>query len=66
MRDRWCLTYNERAQLSEDTKAMFGIGSKKECDHRDSGKSRMRQDEEDVLRLISQFKKYDVFRHKLT
>ena len=23
----------------------------------------MRQDEEDVLRLVSQFKKYDVFRH---
>ena len=41
---------------------MFGIGSEKECDHRDSGKSRMRQDE-DVLRLVSQFKKYDVFRH---
>ena len=35
---------------------MFGIGSEKECDHRDSGKSRMRQDEEDVLRLVSQFK----------
>ena len=62
-RDRWCLTYNERAQLSEDTKAMFGTGSEKECDHRDSGKSRMRQDEEGVLRLVSQFKKYDVFRH---
>ena len=41
---------------------MFGIGSKKECDHTDSGKLRMRQDE-DVLRLVSQFKKYDVFRH---
>ena len=22
-RDRWCLTYNERAKLSEDTKEMF-------------------------------------------
>ena len=42
---------------------MFGIGSEKECDHRDSGKSRMRQDKENVLRLVSQFKKYDVFRH---
>lgn len=42
---------------------MFGIGSENECDHRDSGKSRMRQNEEDVLRLVSPFKKYDVFRH---
>ena len=65
-RDRWCLTYNEKAQLSEDTKAMFGIGSEKECDHRDSGKSRMRQDEEDVLRLVCQFKKYDVSVTQLT
>lgn len=24
-RDRWCLTYNERAKLSEDTKEMFNV-----------------------------------------
>ncbi|KAL9979291.1 hypothetical protein ACROYT_G016935 [Oculina patagonica] len=47
-RDRWCLTYNERAQLSEDTKVMFGIFGEEETDHKDCGRARMRRDEEDV------------------
>lgn len=49
--------------MSEDTKAMFDVGSKKEDDHKDLGKARMRRDEEDVLQLVSQFTKYEVFRH---
>lgn len=63
-RDRWCLTYNERAQLSEDTKAMFGILAELEegSSHKDLGKTRMKKDEDDVLRLVSQFSKYEVFR----
>ena len=28
-RDHWCLTYNERAKLSDDTKEMFGIETAK-------------------------------------
>ena len=24
-RDRWCLTYNERAQLAKDTRSMFNL-----------------------------------------
>ena len=63
-RDRWCLTYNERAQLSEDTKAMFGILAELEegSSHKDLGKTRMKKDEDDVLKLVSQFLKYEVFR----
>lgn len=63
-RDRWCLTYNERAQLSEDTKAMFGILAELEegSSHKDLGKTRMKKDEDDVLKLVSQFSKYEVFR----
>lgn len=62
-RDRWCLTYNERAKLSEDTKAMFCVGAEKEvASHKDLGKARMQRDEEDVLKLVSHFGRYDVFR----
>ena len=43
-RDRWCLTYNERAQLSEDTKAMFDVGNKKGDEHKDIGKARRHRD----------------------
>ena len=60
-RDRWCLTYNERAKLSEDTKEMFGIGTAKDgVGHKDLGKARVQRDEEDVL--MSHFRRYDVFR----
>ena len=61
-RDRWCLTYNERAKLSEDTKTMFNVGGKEGDSHRELGKARMRQDEEDVHKLVSCFTKYEVFR----
>ncbi len=56
-RDHWCLTYNERAQLSEDTKALFDVGSQKGDEHKDIGKARRRRDKEDVLKLVFQFTK---------
>ena len=61
-RDRWWLTYNKRAQLSEDTKVMYGIVCEQENDHKDSGSARMRRDEADVRKLVAQFDKYKVFR----
>lgn len=61
-RDRWCLTYNERAKLSEDTKTLFNVSGKEGDSHRELGKARMRRDEEDVLKLVSCFTKYEVFR----
>lgn len=60
-RDRWCLTYNERAQLSEDTKVMFGVVAHEGLSHKDLGKARLKRDEEDVLKLVGQFTKYQVF-----
>lgn len=61
-RDRWCLTYNERATISEDTKAMFGLKKEEENDHKDSSSSRVKRDEDDISKLKSTFMKYDVFR----
>lgn len=57
-RDRWCLIYNERAKLSEDTKEMFNVLESA----KDLGKARIRQDAEDVAKLEAQFTKYEVFR----
>ena len=43
-RDRCCLTYNERAKLSEDTKEMFGIGTENDgVGHKDLGKARVQR-----------------------
>lgn len=53
--DRWCLTYNERAQLSEDTKVMYGVVGEQDNDHKESGRARMWRDEE---KLVAQFQKY--------
>ena len=61
-RDRWCLTYNERAKLSEDTKEMFIVLERECTSAKDLGKARMRQDAEDVAKLEAQFTKYEVFR----
>ena len=62
-RDRWCLSYNERAKLSEETKEMFGIGTAEDdVGHKDLGKARVQRDEDDFQRLMSHFRRYDVFR----
>ena len=55
-RDRWYLTYNERAKLSEETKEMFATGTAEDgVGHKDLGNSRRVQlDEDDVQRLISE------------
>lgn len=42
---------------------MFGIGTAKDgVGHKDLGKARVQRDEEDVQRLMSHFRRYDVFR----
>lgn len=61
-RDRWCLTYNERVKLSEDTKEMFNVLENECTSAKYLGKARMRQDAEDVAKLEAQFTKYEVFR----
>ena len=60
-RDRWYLTYNERAKLSEETKEMFATGTAEDgVGHKDLGNSRRVQlDEDDVQRLMSHFRTYD-------
>jgi hypothetical protein len=41
---------------------MFDVCSKKGDEHKDIGKARRSRDEEDVLKLVFQFTKYEVFR----
>ena len=61
-RDCWCLTYNERAKLPEDTKEMFNVLEREFTSAKDLGKARIRQDAEDVAKLEAKFTKYEVFR----
>ena len=48
-KDHWCLTYNERAKLTEDTEEVFGIGTAKDdVGHKDLGKARVQRHEDEV------------------
>lgn len=63
-RDRWCLTYNERARISDDTLGLFGQQHDDVNDdwtHRDSGKSGLKRDEEDVRKLMGEFQRNKLF-----
>ena len=46
-KDRWCLTYNERAKLSEDTEEVFGT-AKDDVGHKDLGKARVQRHEDEI------------------
>ena len=60
--DCWCITYNERDELSEDTKTMFNGRGGNVGMWEIIGKARLRRDEEDFLKLMSCFQRYEVFR----
>jgi hypothetical protein len=60
-RERWCLTYNVRARLSEDTRKMFGLESESDSRmHVEAGPSRIKRDEEDVLKIEGILKEFQV------
>lgn len=64
-RDRWCLTYNERSRIVDETSAMFGLTSEDTeyapSASKDAGTSRVRKDKGDVQKLVTQLEKFLVF-----
>ncbi|KAL8571746.1 hypothetical protein ACOMHN_060831 [Nucella lapillus] len=68
-RDRWSLTPSARSQLAKDTKAMFGLSSaadeddEHDCAHKDLGKKRLKQDQDDLQKLINLFQTFNPFAH---
>lgn len=63
-RDRWCLTSSERARICDDTLALFGLhhnDSNDDCYHRDAGMAGIRRDEDDIMKLVSEFNRFRVF-----
>ena len=67
-RDRWCLTYNERACLSDDTKEMFNINVEDDTSgkHKDFGPSRLKRDLDDVTCIVKQLRSTHVFEGQST
>lgn len=63
-RNRWSITYNERASLAQDTRCLFCLthdGEDNEDTHKDCLPSRLRRDNVDVIQLVDQFQRYNVF-----
>ncbi len=62
-RNRWSITYNERATLAQDTRTLFGLthDGEDEDNHKDCLPSRLRRDNDDVIQLVDQFQRYHVF-----
>ncbi|KAF3854292.1 hypothetical protein F7725_022347 [Dissostichus mawsoni] len=66
-RNRWSITYNERASLAEDTRSLFGLTHDDDDDeetHKDCLQSRIKRDNHDVIQLVDQFQRYNVFQQE--
>ena len=64
-RDRFCVTWSERSQISEDTRHLFGLEDDEEefsFTRFDSLASRRVRDADYVAKLFQQLNKYDVFK----
>lgn len=63
-RHHWSITYNERAFLAQDTRSLFSLthdGVDDEATYKDCLPSRLRRDNNDVIQLVDQFQRYNVF-----
>ena len=63
-RERWCLTLNQRSDISQQTMDMYGLQSDdtgKKQKSKEIGTSRIRRDEEDVKLLEQQLKRFHLF-----
>ncbi|KAJ4925401.1 hypothetical protein JOQ06_018133, partial [Pogonophryne albipinna] len=66
-RNRWSITYNERASLAEDTRSLFGLTHDDDDDeemHKDCLQSRIKRNNHDVIQLVDQFQRYNVFQQE--
>jgi hypothetical protein len=70
-RDKWCLVFNEKARLAEATFKMIILHVDDDVDdvddvddewcHLESGSTRLKRDEEDVQKLMEEFRRFEVF-----
>ena len=64
-RDKWCLTYNDRSPLADETSVMFALATEDTeyapSGNKDIGTSRIRRDREDVQKLVDQLRRFSVF-----
>lgn len=67
--NRWCLTYNERSRISDETGRMLGMlydDADDEWSHKECGPSRLKRDKEDICKLREQFERFGLFEQPAT
>ena len=64
-RDKWCLTYNERGRLVDETSVMFSLAVDNvqytPFANKDVGTSRIKRDIDDIQKLVYQLERFSVF-----
>ena len=63
-RERWCLTFNQRSDIAQETMDMYGLQSddtEEKQKPKEIGASRIRRDEEDVKLIEQQLKEFNLF-----
>jgi uncharacterized protein YdcH (DUF465 family) len=58
---RWALSFNLRSQISKDTKEMYGVGLDHSTLHKETSKSRRRQDTDAEKRVVQKLVSFGVF-----
>ena len=65
MKDRWCLTYNERNSFVDETSVVFGLTIDDEqyapSANKDVGTSIIKRDKGDIQKLVYQLERFSVF-----
>lgn len=68
-RDKWCLTYNDRSRLVDETSVMLGLAIDDEeyalSANKDIGKARIKRDRQDVQNIREQLERFSVFNTNL-
>ena len=65
-RDQWCLTFNERSRIVDETSAMLDMRTVDEDFSpyvKEAGPSRIRCDKKDVQKIAEQLKRFGIFQH---
>lgn len=67
-RDQWCLTFNERSRIVNETSTMLDIRTADDeyspSHHKEAGPSRIQRDRDDVQKLVEQLNRFGIFQHQ--
>ena len=65
--NRWCLSYNDRSCLANQTYKLLGVDTEDRIEkHKETGRSRLQRDEDDVVNILQHLRQREFFKSKRT